>query len=157
MSAGHTLSADRDNEAVDQFAALMKAKLAAARARGRHGWQTCPVDTLQHMLIEHVHKGDPVDVANFCMFLSARAQITTLDEQAIYDATGLWPGVAAGNRHELRCREAANALRLAASRLLTRGHFEAVSCADAATRVDLAEMRAATLMANQLAKEGGAA
>ena len=58
-----------DDIAVDQFAEAMKAKLADARAKGRSGWQECdPVD-LSYMLREHVEKGDPRDVANFCMFL----------------------------------------------------------------------------------------
>lgn len=58
-----------DDIAVDEFAAAMKAKLADARAKGRHGWQTCSQADLTDMLHEHVAKGDPRDVANFCMFL----------------------------------------------------------------------------------------
>ncbi|MGP3505801.1 hypothetical protein FRC97_19225 [Paracidovorax citrulli] len=60
-----------DDHAVDRFAAAMKSKLAAARAKGRGGWETaeCTQDRLSHMLREHVEKGDPCDVANFCMFL----------------------------------------------------------------------------------------
>lgn len=62
-------AAKRDNDEVDWFAAAMKEKLAKARAKGRGGWQTCPPEELSRMLREHVEKGDPVDVANFCMFL----------------------------------------------------------------------------------------
>lgn len=58
-----------DDSAVDAFAEAMKEKLAAARANGRDGWQSCSPDDLSHMLREHVEKGDPRDVANFCMFL----------------------------------------------------------------------------------------
>jgi len=58
-----------DDLAVDRFAAAMKAKLAAARAKGRSGWETCPPDELSRLLREHVDKGDPRDVANFCMML----------------------------------------------------------------------------------------
>jgi len=61
-----------DDLAVDAFAARMKAKLAAARARGQSGWDDpaqCSVETLQTMLYDHLAKGDPVDVANFCMML----------------------------------------------------------------------------------------
>ena len=58
-----------DDASVDVFAAAMKAKLAQARAKGRSGWQTCTPEELSRMLREHVEKGDPVDVANFCMFL----------------------------------------------------------------------------------------
>jgi hypothetical protein len=47
----------------------MKEKLAQARAKGRHGWHECPPEELSRMLRAHVEKGDPRDVANFCMFL----------------------------------------------------------------------------------------
>ncbi|MBU9534738.1 hypothetical protein KTE49_30365, partial [Burkholderia multivorans] len=58
-----------DDVAVDTFAAAMKHKLALARAKGRHGWETCSPADLSRMLREHVEKGDPHDVANFCMML----------------------------------------------------------------------------------------
>ena len=58
-----------DDDAVDRFAAAMKEKLAQARAKGRHGWHECPPEDLSAMLRDHVEKGDPRDVANFCMFL----------------------------------------------------------------------------------------
>lgn len=59
----------QDDVAVDMFAKAMKEKLAAARAKGRSGWQSCHEEDLSRMLREHVEKGDPRDVANFCMFL----------------------------------------------------------------------------------------
>jgi hypothetical protein len=62
-----------DDLAVDAFAVRMKAKLADARAKGRSGWddpEQCTVAYLQQQLHEHVAKGDPVDVANFCMMLA---------------------------------------------------------------------------------------
>ncbi|MGN5354358.1 hypothetical protein ACQ4P5_20360 [Ralstonia sp. L16] len=58
-----------DDAAVDRFAAAMKAKLAQAREKGRGGWQGCDPVELSIMLRAHVEKGDPRDVANFCMFL----------------------------------------------------------------------------------------
>jgi len=58
-----------DDIAVDQFAEVLKAKLADARTKGRSGWQECDPAELSYMLREHVEKGDPRDVANFCMFL----------------------------------------------------------------------------------------
>ena len=64
-----------DDLAVDRFAAAMKAKLAASRARGRSGWddpQECTVEMLARMLVDHLPKGDPVDVANFAMMLHQR-------------------------------------------------------------------------------------
>ncbi|WP_208456780.1 VRR-NUC domain-containing protein [Burkholderia gladioli] len=58
-----------DDVAVDEFAIEMKAKMAAARAKGRSGWETCAPADLSRMLREHVEKGDPRGVANFCMML----------------------------------------------------------------------------------------
>ncbi|KVO11763.1 hypothetical protein WJ73_19655 [Burkholderia ubonensis] len=58
-----------DDVAVDVFATVMKDKLAKARLKGRGGWQTCSPENLSRMLREHVEKGDPRDVANFCMML----------------------------------------------------------------------------------------
>ncbi|WP_249220701.1 hypothetical protein [Burkholderia cenocepacia] len=63
--------AHSDDAWVDRFAAELKSKLAAARAKGRGGWETCDPVELSMMLREHVEKGDPRDVANFCMFLWA--------------------------------------------------------------------------------------
>jgi hypothetical protein len=56
---------------VDLFAKEMKSKLANAREKGRGGWQDCAPADLSNMLRDHVEKGDPRDVANFCMFLWA--------------------------------------------------------------------------------------
>jgi hypothetical protein len=64
-----------DDSAVDRFACAMKAKMAKQRAKGYHGWDNpseCTVEDLSRMLIEHVPKGDPVDVANFAMMLHQR-------------------------------------------------------------------------------------
>lgn len=58
-----------DDEAVDRFAVALKEKMAAARAKGRSGWQQCSPFILSEMLRAHVEKGDPRDVANFCMML----------------------------------------------------------------------------------------
>jgi len=58
-----------DDLAVDRFAVAMKQKLALARARGRHGWETMPEWTLWPLLVNHIPKDDPVDIANFAMFI----------------------------------------------------------------------------------------
>jgi hypothetical protein len=61
-----------DDYAVDCFARMMKEKLAKKRAEGRGGWNDptqCSVEYLNTLLLDHVEKGDPVDVANFCMML----------------------------------------------------------------------------------------
>lgn len=75
--------ADIDNEAVDKLAQAMKNKLAKKREQGYHGWETCKHGDLVQLLINHVDKGDPIDVANFCAFLFARGEPLTeavLDE-----------------------------------------------------------------------------
>ncbi|HEL5572177.1 TPA: hypothetical protein UOK25_000914 [Stenotrophomonas maltophilia] len=67
----------QDDLAVDAFATAMKAKLAEARAKGRGGWEDpaqCSADDLSRMLRDHVEKGDPRDVANFCMMLHQRGE-----------------------------------------------------------------------------------
>ena len=66
--------ADIDNEAVDKLAQAMKNKLANKREQGYHGWETCKHGDLVQLLINHVDKGDPIDVANFCAFLFARGE-----------------------------------------------------------------------------------
>lgn len=68
--------AEGDDIAVDRFAEAMKAKMAAARAKGRGGWEgpTCNAEILSRMLRDHVEKGDPRDVANFCMMLWNRGE-----------------------------------------------------------------------------------
>lgn len=66
-----------DTVAVNRFAKEMAAKMEQSRAKGRGGWQSCSPDALSNMLREHVEKGDPRDVANFCMMLwSMGAQIS---------------------------------------------------------------------------------
>lgn len=67
-----------DDIAVDRFAEAMKAKLAAARAKGRSGWddpEQCTVAHLANLLAGHTLKGNAgnfIDVANFAMMLHMR-------------------------------------------------------------------------------------
>ena len=66
-----------DDASVDAFAAAMKSKLTKSRAKGRGGWDDkaqCSQQHLSDLLRGHVDKGDPVDVANFCMMLSLRGE-----------------------------------------------------------------------------------
>lgn len=66
-----------DGCAVDRLADAMKLKLAHKRRQGRGGWRVkedCTQADLSLMLREHVEKGDPVDVANFCMMLHHRKE-----------------------------------------------------------------------------------
>lgn len=71
-----------DDIAVDQLATLMRAKLAKKRFNGFGGWDD-PETTaaeLSRMLVRHVNKGDPVDVANLCAFLSYRKERIEADD-----------------------------------------------------------------------------
>lgn len=66
-----------DDVAVYVLAKAMKSKLAQKRSEGRSGWQSpdeCSQEFLSKLLREHVEKGDPVDVANFCMMLFNRGE-----------------------------------------------------------------------------------
>lgn len=65
-----------DDLAVEALSLEMKSKLAKQRAKGYGGWDSseCSQQLLSDMLREHVAKGDPVDVANFCAFLVARGE-----------------------------------------------------------------------------------
>lgn len=71
-----------DDEAVDNLADAMKAKLSFKRSTGVEGWQTMPVEQLRAGLRRHLEKGDPVDVANYCMMLHARGESTTSTPEA---------------------------------------------------------------------------
>lgn len=63
-----------DDQAVDRFARRMKWKLEQARQRGRSGWEdrAWTPEQISQALREHVEKGDPIDVANYCLFLTER-------------------------------------------------------------------------------------
>ncbi len=64
-----------DDLAIDRFAARLKVRMAAGRAKGRYGWDDageCTVEDLSIGLRVHVGKGDPVDVALYCMMLDER-------------------------------------------------------------------------------------
>jgi len=64
-----------DEDALERFTKAMRVKLAASRAKGRHGWHNpdvCSVEDLARMFFDHVAKGDLVDIANFAMFLHQR-------------------------------------------------------------------------------------
>jgi len=64
-----------DETGVHRFSREMSAKLANARKKGRGGWQDpaqVTPDDLARQLVEHVAKGDPIDIANYCMFLNHR-------------------------------------------------------------------------------------
>jgi len=60
-----------DDVTVNAFAAAMKEKLAKARENGRNGWQDISAEELSCRVANCVLKGNPIDVANYCMFLWA--------------------------------------------------------------------------------------
>ncbi len=66
-----------DDEAVNNFAAAMRAKMKFAReVKGRQGWndpQQCSKEHLHQLLLQQlISKGDAVDLANFAMMLHQR-------------------------------------------------------------------------------------
>jgi len=72
-----------DDQAVDRFAAAMKAKLAESRAKGRSGWEDkarFSAEGISDMLVAQIFKGDPLDVANFAMFLHQRGERIIMSE-----------------------------------------------------------------------------
>ncbi len=82
---------------VQLFAEAMKDKMEKQWQRGYRGWrgdidddgkEGCTVEQLQKALVSHVAKGDPVDVANFCMMLwnrkaGTKINFTTHDDTAL--------------------------------------------------------------------------
>lgn len=58
----------------------MVMKMRASAAKGRSGWndrEDCPTELLQRMLVEHVAKGDPVDVMVIANMLRHRGESTS--------------------------------------------------------------------------------
>lgn len=78
MDALKSQSIHGDDIAVDRFSGAMKAKMAAAREKGRGGWddpEQCSIESLVESLRGHLSKANPgnwVDIANFCMMLHER-------------------------------------------------------------------------------------
>ncbi|UFS64365.1 hypothetical protein LO749_09310 [Paracoccus denitrificans] len=73
-----------DDLAVDRFATAMKAKLAKKRAEGRSGWDRkdeCSAEDLTYMLVQHIWKGDPLDVGNLAMMLHQRGERIVIDSE----------------------------------------------------------------------------
>jgi hypothetical protein len=84
IGAGGQAVAHPDDAAVDRFAIAMKAKLAKKRAEGRGGWDSraeCSTERLSYLLVQHIIKGDPLDVGNLAMMLHQRGdRIVTNDD-----------------------------------------------------------------------------
>lgn len=68
---------DPDEHGWADFSQACRAKMARKREQGRGGWhdpRECPPGSLQQMLIAHLAKGDPIDVANFAMMIWNRGE-----------------------------------------------------------------------------------
>ncbi len=79
-----------DRAGVRWFAEAMLEKLALKRAEGRGGWwdaNECSVEQLERMMHEHCAKGDPVDVANFCMMIWNRKRAAPAPEPGFVQTT----------------------------------------------------------------------
>nr|WP_278374559.1 HNH endonuclease [Brucella anthropi] len=76
-----------DDLAVDRFAIAMKQKLAKKREEGRGGWENkdeCSAEYLSYLLIQHIWKGDPVDIANLAMMLHQRGERVVIDSETSF-------------------------------------------------------------------------
>ena len=62
---------EADLAGVARFASAMKLKLAKKRRQGYAGWNDgrCSLPRLRGLLVSHIKKRDPVDIANFCMMI----------------------------------------------------------------------------------------
>lgn len=78
-----------DALALEIFFKRMTDKMIRSARSGRSGWQGCSEGKLNRMLHAHIAKGDPVDVANFCMMLSALGYSTTPCHADSKSSTGL--------------------------------------------------------------------
>jgi hypothetical protein len=61
-----------DIEGCKRFQEAMLKKLSIKRAEGKYGWNNpdvCSTQDLAVWLEEHFKKGDPVDIANYCMMI----------------------------------------------------------------------------------------
>lgn len=77
------ISEHSDDKHVNRFSAAMKRKLALKREQGRGGWddpKECSIDYLAQLLFDHLNKGDPVDIANFCMMIQERGSTSAIHE-----------------------------------------------------------------------------
>lgn len=78
LLAGQLPEQHPDDAAVDRFTTAMKSKLAAAREKGRGGWDdpnACSVEFLADLMVGHIGKGNPgnfEDISNLAMMLHQR-------------------------------------------------------------------------------------
>lgn len=84
----------KEDEAVDIFADKIKQKLKEKKEQGKTGWddQNWDVRNIRNMLRVEVNKGDPVDVAAYCMFLSFRGEKINNFKRPVFVKPGNPPG-----------------------------------------------------------------
>lgn len=81
------LSIENDlEERVNKFANIMLEKLIKKSRQGWNDWQNCHPDVFRKSLIEHIEKGDPVDVANIAFFLHELNASTNKPLENLLDA-----------------------------------------------------------------------
>ena len=70
-------NASADDILVESVASEMRAKLKLKRSNGRGGWHTpsCTNEQLKAMMIEHIDKGDMIDVINFAAMIHVRSKV----------------------------------------------------------------------------------
>jgi len=100
--ADATVSTHSDDHAVERFAMVMRAKLKLKRGHGRSGWERCSLADLARMLVAHVGKGDPVDIANFAMMLYHR-ELSSLEPGGVKGALSTARAPAADDVPSMRC------------------------------------------------------
>jgi len=73
---------DDERKALDAMVSAMSEKLYSKYLEGYCGFEGASEDHINRLLHEHLPKGDPVDVANFCAFLLHNGQrVRTLPER----------------------------------------------------------------------------
>jgi hypothetical protein len=67
-----------DDEMLNRVYMVMSQKLAQKRAEGYGGWHDpdqCSIEDLKQMLIDHLDKGDWVDILNFAGMIYVRTEM----------------------------------------------------------------------------------
>ena len=59
---------NKRDKIIDILASRREEKLDKKADHGFCSWQSMSIETIKEKLIDHVKRGDPVDVANFAMF-----------------------------------------------------------------------------------------
>jgi hypothetical protein len=85
-----------DQRMVEITKRAMASKLEAARDKGRHGWwnsEQCSIEDLKKMLLEHIEKGDMIDVMNFAGMIFIREKCEPAKQEIKYPAKFMcqWP------------------------------------------------------------------